>query len=118
MMAVIAVAKAVPDAYIFFLKTVQLSPLELELMPISAAACPSRFDLSVLTGVVGPVETAPEIVAKLNLQINKMLASKQLIDKLTALAAEAPCVNVTASVHADFYAPGNWLHKVHRFKQA
>jgi tripartite-type tricarboxylate transporter receptor subunit TctC len=60
-----------------------------ELPTIAESGLPG-FDLTTWFGVFVPAGTPPEVVAKLNAEIVKALASKELADRLAAMGTVPP----------------------------
>ncbi len=69
--------------------TAQRAPAVPELPTIAESGLPG-FDLTTWFGVFVPAGTSPEAVAKLNAEIVKALASKELADRLAAMGTVPP----------------------------
>ena len=80
--------------------TAQRAPAVPELPTIAESGLPG-FDLTTWFGVFVPAGTPPDIVAKLNAEIGKALASKELTERLAAMGT-APPENNTPERFASF----------------
>jgi tripartite-type tricarboxylate transporter receptor subunit TctC len=80
--------------------TAQRAPAAPDLPTIAESGLPG-FDLTTWFGVFAPAGTPPEIVAKLNAEIVKALASKELTERLAAMGT-APPENNTPERFASF----------------
>ncbi len=72
--------------------TLTRSPAVPDLPTIAESGLPG-FDLTTWFGVMVPAGTAPEIVAKLNAEIVRALATKDMHERLEKMGAEAPTNN-------------------------
>ena len=66
----------------------QRSPQMPELPTLAAAACLPDFDLSAWVGILAPANLPPDMTAGLSMEINRALARKKVVDRLTALGAD------------------------------
>lgn len=72
--------------------TLARSPAVPDLPTIAEAGLPG-FDLTTWFGLMAPAGTAPEIVAKLNAEIVRALAAKDMRERLEKMGAEPPANN-------------------------
>ncbi|MEI6384955.1 MAG: tripartite tricarboxylate transporter substrate-binding protein [Betaproteobacteria bacterium] len=59
-----------------------------DLMPLANMPNLQGFDLAAWVGVIGPAGMPADITAKLSASINRMLARKEIIDRLTGMGAD------------------------------
>src|SRR5688572_28868460 len=67
--------------------TLKRSPMLPALLTISESGLPG-FDISTWFGVFAPGGTPPEVVARLNAEIVRILAAPEMKERLAALGAE------------------------------
>jgi tripartite-type tricarboxylate transporter receptor subunit TctC len=63
----------------------QLAP---DLPPLASSANLPGFDLAAWVGVLGPAAMPPDITNKLSASLNRILARKEVVDRLTSLGAD------------------------------
>ena len=68
--------------------TERRSALAPDLATVASAANLPGFDLAAWVGVVGPAQLPADITQKLSTEINRILARKDIVDKLNAMGAE------------------------------
>ena len=68
--------------------TERRSALAPDLPSVAAAANLPGFDLTAWVGVVGPAQLPADITQKLSTEINRILARKDILDRLKAMGAE------------------------------
>ena len=66
----------------------QRSPQMPELPTLAAAASLPDFDLSAWVGILAPANLPRDLTAGLSMEINRALARKEVVDRLTALGAD------------------------------
>ena len=64
-------------------------PLELPELPTIHEAGLKGFDADTVSGFYAPAATPPDVVARLNREINKVLATQAVKDRVLALGGEA-----------------------------